>query len=116
MADPPKLELLTRTAGEPGFHIHELQSSPNDWRFRPRRLPDDEWQVTPQPQSPDGSRTYILKNLTNDRYLLLNAREYFLWQFFDGSHSLDEIARTLHLEFGAFDYAAIRQTLGKMYQ
>jgi len=116
MAEPPKLELLTRTAGAPGFHIHELHSGQSHRQFRPRRLPDDAWQVTPQPPSPDGTRTYILKNLRQDRFLLLSSREYFLWQLFDGTHSLEEIARTFHFEFGAFDYNLIRQLLAKLYQ
>jgi hypothetical protein len=116
MAEPPKLELLTRTAGTTGFHIHELQSGQAHQQFRPRRLPEEAWQVTAQPQSPDGTHTYILKNLRQDRYLLLNSREYFLWQLFDGTHSLEEIARVFHFEFGAFDYSAIRQLLAKMYQ
>jgi putative peptide zinc metalloprotease protein len=116
MAEPAKLELLTRNPGAPGFHIHELQSSQAHRQFRPQRQAHDTWEVTPQPQSPDGTRTYILKNLRHDRYLLLSAREYFLWEFFDGNHSLEEIARSFHFEFGAFDYAMIRQLLVKMYQ
>jgi putative peptide zinc metalloprotease protein len=116
MAEPPKLELLTRSAGATGFNIHELQSGVAHRQFRPRRLPDDAWQVTPQPHSPDGTRIYILKNLRRDHYLLLSSREYFLWQLFDGTHSLEEIARAFHFEFGAFDYGAIRQLLAKMYQ
>lgn len=116
MADPPKLELLTRAAGTSGFILHELESHQAHQQFRPRRLPEEAWQVTPQPHSPDGTRTYILKNLRHDRYLLLNAREYFLWQLFDGAHSLEEIARAFHFEFGAFDYNVIRQLIAKIYQ
>jgi putative peptide zinc metalloprotease protein len=116
MAIPPKLELLTRTPGETGFEIRELQSSQAHLQYRPQRLPSDAWEITPQPHSPDGTRTYILKNLQRDRYLLLNSREYFLWELFDGTHSLEEIARSFHFAFGAFDYAAIRQLLAKMYQ
>ena len=116
MAIPPKLELLTRTPGETGFEIRELQSSQAHLQYRPQRLPNDAWEITPQPHSPDGTRTYILKNLQRDRYLLLNSREYFLWELFEGTHSLEEIARSFHFAFGAFDYAAIRQLLAKMYQ
>jgi len=116
MAEPAKLELLTRNPGAPGFHIHELQSSQAHRQFRPQRLPNETWEITRQPSSPDGTRTYILKNLQRDRYLLLSAREHFLWEFFDGSHSLEEIARAFHFEFGAFDYTMIRQLLVKMYQ
>jgi putative peptide zinc metalloprotease protein len=116
MPEPPKLELLTRTPGETGFQILELQSSQAHLQYRPQRFPSDVWEVTPQPQSPDGTRTYIVKNLQRDRYLLLNSREYFLWEYFDGTHSLEEIARSFHLAFGAFDYTAIRQLIGKLYQ
>ena len=115
MAEPAKLELLTRNPGASGFHIHELPNSQGQ-QFRPQRLPNDAWEVTPQPPSPDGTRSYIVKNLRHDRYLLLSGSEYFLWELFDGSHSLEEIARSFHFEFGAFDYAAIRQLLAKMYQ
>ena len=67
MAIPPKLELLTRTPGEAGFEIRELQSSQAHLQYRPQRLPNDAWEITPQPHSPDGTRTYILKNLQRDR-------------------------------------------------
>jgi hypothetical protein len=116
MAEPAKLELLTRNPGTPGFHVHDLHNSQAHRQFRPQRLSNDAWEVTPQPLSPDGKRTYIVRNLRHDRYLLLSGREYFLWEFFDGNHSLEEIARSFHFEFGAFDYAAIRQLLAKMYQ
>ena len=116
MAEPAKLELLTRTLGQPGFQIHEIQSHQAYLQYRPRRLPDDAWEVTPQPPSPDGTRAYVLKNRQPDRYLLLDAKEYFLWQYFDGSHSLEEIARSFHFAFGAFDLSAIRQLLAKLHQ
>jgi putative peptide zinc metalloprotease protein len=116
MAEPPKLELLTRSADAAGFQIHELQTSQAHRQFRPRRLSDEAWQVTPQPQAADGTRSFMVKNLLQDRYLLLSAREYFLWQHFDGTHSLEEIARAFHFEFGAFDYTTIRQVLVRMYQ
>ncbi|HWH76459.1 MAG TPA: hypothetical protein VNT76_03770, partial [Candidatus Binatus sp.] len=85
------------------------------FHYRPRRLPQISWEITPQPQSPDGSQTFILKNLQRERYLLLNAKEHFLWDYFDGSHSLEEIARSVHVKFGAFDYMMIRQLLAKLY-
>jgi putative peptide zinc metalloprotease protein len=115
MPDPVKLELLTRNPGESAFQIVELDSSHAYWAFKPRRLSSTEWQVTPQPVGADGARNYVLKNLRQDRYLLLNAREYFLWENFDGAHSIDEIARAFHFAFGAFDYALIRQLLAKLY-
>jgi putative peptide zinc metalloprotease protein len=116
MAEPAKLELLTRTPGETGFFIQEIQSSQAYLQYRPQRLSKESWEITPQPHGPDGARTYILKNLTRDRYLLLNAGEFFLWEHFDGNHSLEDIARCYHLAFGAFDYSTVRQLLAKMHQ
>jgi putative peptide zinc metalloprotease protein len=115
MPEPAKLEFLTRTSGEPGFKVHEVQSSQAYLLFKPARLPDTEWEITPQPRSPDGSRNYILRSLRRDRYLLLNPKEYFLWEHFDGRHSLDEIGRAFHFRFGAFDYSVIRRFLAKLY-
>jgi len=115
MADPAKLELLTRTPGEPGFKVHEVQSSQAYLLFKPARLPETEWELTRQPRSLDGSRNHILRSLRRDRYLLLGPKEYFLWQQFDGRHSLAEIGRAFHFEFGSFDYSIIRQFMAKLY-
>ena len=115
MPDPAKLELLTQTPGEAGFQIVEIDSSRAFWAFKPQQLPSTEWQLTPQPVGADGARNYILKNLRHDRYLLLNSKEHFLWNYFDGRHSLEEIARAFYLSVGAFDYSIIRQLLTKLY-
>jgi putative peptide zinc metalloprotease protein len=115
MAEPAKIEFLTRGSGDAGFQIHQVQSSEAQRLFRPRRLPESDWEVTPQPRSLDGSRHYVLRNLERDRYVLLNAQEHFLWQHFDGNHTLGEIARIFHFEFGAFDYSIIAQFLTKLY-
>jgi putative peptide zinc metalloprotease protein len=116
MAAPAKLQLLTRSTGEDGFQLHEVLSSQAYLEFRPKRLPASEWEIRAQPRSPDGSRNYILKSVNRDRYLLLGEHEYSLWQQLDGLRSLNEIARTFHSEFGAFDYTMIRQFLMKLYQ
>ena len=115
MSDPAKLEFLTRTPGEPGFSVQEVQSSQAYLLFKPERLPETEWEITPQPRSPDGSRNYILRSLRRDRYLLLTSEEYFLWKQFDGRHSLTEIGRAFHFEFGCFDYSVIREFLAKLH-
>ena len=116
MAEPAKIQLLTRKPGETSFQLHEIESSQAHLSYRPRRVPKEIWEITPQPPSPDGRRNVILKNLQRDRYLLLDSHESFLWDLFDGSHSLDEIARSFHLQFGAFDFAIIRRLLAKLYQ
>jgi putative peptide zinc metalloprotease protein len=115
MAEPAKLELLTRRAGEPGFEVHEVQSHQAYLGFRPERPSATEWELRPQPRGVDGSRNYILKSHKRDNYLLLGPQEYFLWEHFDGRHSLNEIGRALHFEFGSFDFEIIRQFLGKLY-
>jgi putative peptide zinc metalloprotease protein len=53
--------------------------------------------------------------LRRDHYLLLSAKEYFLWERFDGRHSLSEIGRAFHFEFGSFDYSLIREFLARLY-
>jgi putative peptide zinc metalloprotease protein len=115
MANPAKLELLTRTGGDLGFQVYEVESSQAHVLFKPKRLPASEWEITPQPRSPDGSRNFTLRSHARDRYLLLNPREQFLWEQFDGEHSLTEIGRAFHFEFGSFDYAVIREFLAKLY-
>ena len=115
MTEPAKLELLTRRPGEPGFEVHEVESSQAYIGFKPQRAPQDQWELTPQPKSPDGSRHYVVKALKRERYLLLGPKEHFLWEHFDGQHSLSEIGRAFHFEFGSFDYEVIRQFLAKLY-
>jgi putative peptide zinc metalloprotease protein len=115
MPEPAKLELLTRSGTGSGFQLFEVESSQAHVLFKPKRLPANEWEITPQPRSPDGSRNFTLRSSARDRYLLLSPREKFLWDLFDGGHSLTEIARAFHFEFGAFDYALIREFLAKLY-
>ncbi|HEU4341224.1 MAG TPA: hypothetical protein VFU31_06610 [Candidatus Binatia bacterium] len=115
MPDPAKLELLTHKAGRPGFEVHEIESGQAYLRFRPQRAPESEWELTAQPRNPDGSRNYILRSLRRDRYVLLTPSEYFLWEQFDGRHSLTEIARAFHFQFGSFDYSLIRELMAKLH-
>jgi putative peptide zinc metalloprotease protein len=115
MAEPAKLELLARSIDAAGFQVVEIDSHHAYWAYKPRRLPPTEWELTPQPKGVDGNRHFALKNLRRDSYLLLNASEYFFWEYFDGRHSLEEIARAYHLASGSFDYALIRRLLAKLY-
>src|SRR5258705_9036704 len=112
---PANLEFQPTPAGEAGFQIFEIDSHHAYCTYKPQRLPQTEWEVTAQPTGADGARHFVLKNLRQDSYLLLSSKEYYLWEYFDGRHSLEEIARAFHLAFGAFDYAMIRQLLTKLY-
>ncbi|MGH7870800.1 MAG: hypothetical protein ACREQO_01125 [Candidatus Binatia bacterium] len=115
MAEPAKIEFLTRNADDSGFQLHQVLSSAVHGLFRPRRLMPTAWEVTPQPRSFDGSRHFVLRNLAGDRYVLLNAHEHFLWEHFDGRHSVTDIAKIFHFEYGAFDFSVINQLLAKLY-
>jgi len=115
MPEPAKIEFLTRNPDEATFQIHRVQSNQARGMFRPQRLSEAVWEVTAQPQSFDGSRHFVLRNLQRDRYVLLSAQEHFLWNHFDGNHTLAEIAKLLHFEFGAFDYLIINQLLTKLH-
>ena len=115
MTDRPKLQLLTRSADESAFEVFEVDSSQAYSGFKPQRPPATEWELRRQPLAVDGTRNFVLNNLRQDRYLLLNSKEHFLWEQFDGRNSLEEIARAFHLEHGAFDYLLVRELLAKLY-
>ena len=115
MSDPAKLQFLTRAADDSGFEIFEADSSDVYSGFKPQKPPTIEWELRRQPVGIDGTRHFVLKNLREDRYLLLSSQEHFLWQQFDGRNSLEEIARAFHLEYGAFDYLLVREFLAKLY-
>ena len=115
MTDPAKLRLLTRTADEATFEILEAESGEAYASLRPQKPPPNEWELRQQPLGIDGRHHFVLKNLRNDCYLLLNSQEHFLWQQFDGRSSLDEIARGFHLQYGSFDYALVRELIAKLH-
>lgn len=115
MSDPAKLQLLTRSSDESGFDIFEIDSNQAYSGFKPQKPPATKWELRRQPLAVDGTRNFVLNNLRQDRYLLLNSKEHFLWEQFDGRNSLEEIARAFHLEHGAFDYSIIRELLAKLY-
>jgi putative peptide zinc metalloprotease protein len=115
MQDPAKLQLLTRSSEDSVFEIFEIDSTQASSRFRPKRRPAAEWDLKRQPRGIDGSLHFVLKNLRDDRYVLLSAQEFFLWEQFNGHNSLEEIARAFHLAFGAFDYSLIHGFLNKLY-
>jgi hypothetical protein len=105
MLEPAKLQLLTRADGDSGFEIFEIDSNRAYAGFKPQRVPETQWDLRPLPRGADGSDHFILKNLSNDHFLLLSSEEGFLWRQLDGRNSLEEIARAFHLAYGAFDYA-----------
>ena len=61
-----------------------------------------------------GQRSFILKNTTTDRFLLLTEPEKFLWEQMDGRTSLQEIATAYVLRYGAFDFDIIPALMRKL--
>lgn len=114
MDRPATLQLLTRQDGAAEFQIHLIDSNQAYLGYRPRRVEREAWEITAQPQSPDGRRNFILRNLRQDRYLLIDDREAFLWEQFDGAHRIEEIAGACQQRFGAFTAAQIRPLLAKL--
>ncbi|HLC40107.1 MAG TPA: hypothetical protein VJO34_00595 [Methylomirabilota bacterium] len=116
MSGPAKIEFLTRNAGDGEFSLREIQSSEAYLRFKPVRVHESQWELTPQPRGPDGHPTYVLRSLRSNRYLLLTEAERFLWERLDGHHSMSDLARAFFFEFGSFDFSVIRQFLAKLHQ
>jgi putative peptide zinc metalloprotease protein len=116
MPGPAKIEFLTRSAGNGEFTLWQIQSSEAYLRFKPVRVQESEWELTPQPRGPDGQATYVLRSLRSNRYLLLTEAERFLWERLDGRHSMSDLARAFFFEFGSFDFSVIRQFLAKLHQ
>jgi putative peptide zinc metalloprotease protein len=61
-----------------------------------------------------GQRSFVLKNTTTDRFLLLSEPEKFLWEQMDGRTSLQEIATAYVLRYGAFDFDVIPALMRKL--
>ena len=61
-----------------------------------------------------GQPSYILKNTTTDRFLLLTEPEKFLWEQMDGQTSMQDIATAYVLRYGAFDFDIIPALMRKL--
>lgn len=116
MPGPARLEILTRKSGDSAFSVRAIESGQAYLHFRPERIHESEWELTPQPRGPDGSQAYILRSLSGNRYLLLTEAERFLWERFDGRRSMSDVAREFFFEFGSFDFSVIRQFVAKLHQ
>jgi putative peptide zinc metalloprotease protein len=119
-AGPPrraKLELLVRRDDEAGgetFEVREVGSAVAFIRSRPQRLPPGSFELAEVASRVDGQRSFILKNTTTDRFLLITEPERFLWEQMDGTRSLQEIATAYVLRYGEFDFDIIPQLIRKL--
>ena len=113
MARDSRLELLIR-GGPDGFEVREVSSASAYLQFRPRRVPDHEWELAEVARGEKGHGTFVLRNCRTDRYLYLSEQERFLWQQMDGQASLQDIATSYLLRFESLDLEVIPALIGKL--
>lgn len=111
-----KLELLIRRDDDEGFEVRQIPSALAYLQHKPRRLPDPQCELAQLSSRSDGRVTYVLKNRTTDRYLLLTEPERFLWERMDGRTSIQELATAYVLRYGAFDFDLIPALIAKLRQ
>jgi putative peptide zinc metalloprotease protein len=109
-----KLELLVRRDGDEGFDVRQVGSATAFVQSRPQRVAAGSWELAEMPSRVAGKPSFILKNTTTDRFLLLTEPEKFLWQQMDGETSLQEIATAYVLRYGAFDFDIIPALMRKL--
>ena len=109
-----KLELLVRHDTDDGFEVREFGSATAFVQSRPQRVPAESWELAEMPSRMAGKPSFILKNTTTDRFLLLTEPERFLWQQMDGQTSLQDIATAYVLRYGAFDFDIIPALMRKL--
>jgi putative peptide zinc metalloprotease protein len=111
---PAKLELLVRRDGEDDFELRQVASVVGYLSSRPRRIEPGSFEISELRSRVADVPGYILKNTTNDRFLLLSDQERFLWEQMDGATSLQEIATAYVLKYGEFDFDIIPSLLRKL--
>ena len=109
-----KLELLVRRETDDDFEVREIGSATAFVQSRPQRVPAESWELAELPSRMAGQPSFILKNTTTDRFLLLTEAERFLWQQMDGQTSLQDIATAYVLRYGAFDFDIIPALMRKL--
>ncbi len=115
---PPRrarLELLVRGKdGGDGFEVRQIGSGVAFIQSRPQRVPAGSFELAEVASRVDGQHSFILKNTTTDRFLLLSEPEKFLWEQMDGRTSLQHIATAYVLRYGEFDFDIIPQLIRKL--
>jgi putative peptide zinc metalloprotease protein len=110
-----KLELLVRKdEGGDDFEVREIGSGVAFIRSRPQRVAETSYELAEVASRVDGQRSFILKNTTTDRFLLITEPERFLWEQMDGKRSLQEIATAYVLRYGEFDFDIIPMLMRKL--
>ena len=80
-------------------------------RRKPRRAPQVE--VVRQVAA-NGAEYYILRNTQANTYLKIAAQDYFLWQHFDGEHSVRDLAVAYFAQYRAFPLDRLAGLIGQL--
>lgn len=115
MPDPKRpLEFLirrrTRGGSPSGIEFRQLDSGRALLALRPRRV---EGVLVEENAIADASGGFHVVR-SAERYVKLDAHEYFLWQHLDGQHTVQDLALAYFLRFGSFDFAVIARFLNKL--
>ncbi len=114
---PPRrarIELLVRHQDGEGFDLREVGSGPAFLQLRPARVDSDSFELVEVPSRFGAHESFILKNTTTERFILLSVEERFLWDRMNGSMSLQDMATAYVLAFGAFDFELIPRLIRKL--
>jgi putative peptide zinc metalloprotease protein len=110
-----RLPLLVRQEGGEGFRLVEIPSSVAYLRQRPRRVPDEDWELAKHRRGVDGAPLYILKNRRTERFVQLTEAEKFLWEQMNGRASVQDLGTAYVLRFGSFDFEIIPALIRKLF-
>jgi putative peptide zinc metalloprotease protein len=111
-----KLELLLRRGDEDGdFEVREVGSARAFVQLRPQRVEAGSFEISEVTSRVAGGQlSFILKNTSTDRFLLLSEPERFLWEQMDGGTSLQQMATAYVLRYGEFNFDIIPNLIRKL--
>ena len=109
-----KLELLVRSEGAEDFEVRQVGSARAFIQLRPTRVADGSFEISEVHSRVAGQQSFILKNTSTDRFLLISEPERFLWDQMDGRTSLQEMATAYVLRYGEFNFDIIPNLIRKL--
>jgi len=109
-----QIELLVRAEDGDGFQTRRVESSAAYLQLRPARIPPEQCEIAQLPSGVRRVPTWVLKNRTTERYIMLTEPEKFLWEQMDGQTSLQDLGTAYVLRFGAFDFDVIPALINKL--
>jgi putative peptide zinc metalloprotease protein len=109
-----RIELLVRGETGDGFETRRVESSVAYLQLRPQRIGDEQCEMAQLPSGVRRTPTWVLKNRTTERYIMLTEPEKFLWEHMDGQTSLQEMGTAYVLRYGAFDFDVIPDLIAKL--